>query len=249
MLSHGHDFYELDIITGGKAIARTNGNNESAESGSIYFLTPEDFHEYSNTENFSLVNIQFFGDDISPLLLRSIVDTNCRVFNPANNEFNLILTIFEMMERVNDTSDFSADILPRFLESILIILHGCLNIMPEVKTNLKCEMQTALVYIQEHFRENPPLSLVANLLSYNERYFCKKFKDYTGRTYKEYLRHKKLQYARKLILSTSLSIIDICEKCGYNTQSHFNREFHIEYGISPLSLRKSEYDAAKKASR
>ncbi len=236
---HGHDFYEIDIITSGESIATVNGKSEFAERGAVYFLTPEDFHGYTETKSLSVLNIQFFGDDVSTTLLRSLVDTDARTFALAELNFTTMLDLFSIMERVGASGNLATDIMPRMLESILIILHSCLNIAPAANYPAKYDIQRALIYIQEHFRENPSLAAVASLLSLNERYFCKKFKEYTGMTYKGYLRQKKLQYARRLILSTSLPIIEVCDRCGYNTQSHFNREFHEEYGVSPLALRKS----------
>lgn len=235
---HGHDFYELDIITGGTATATTNGRSEPSGRGMVYFLTPEDFHEYSEADCLSVFNVQFYGDDVTSTLLRSLVCTDLRTFKLSAESFDTVCELFSIMERLSSTSELIADIMPRLLESILLILHGCLEITPPTNLQKSYDIQRALIYIQEHFRENPTLCEVASLLSFNERYFCKKFKEYTGMTYKEYLRKRKLQYARRLVLSTSLPILDVCERCGYNTQSHFNREFRKEYGVSPLALRK-----------
>lgn len=235
---HGHDFYELDIITGGHAEAVVNGKRALAERGRVFLMTPEDFHEYGDTAGLDVLNIQFYGDDVSSALLRSLIDSECREFALGEEDFDLICEIFEIMHKTNTRDGFAADILPRLLESVLLILHRFLRLTPDSDKQSACDVQAALIYVQEHFRENPPLSEVAALLSLNERYFCKKFKEYTGRTYKEYLRHTKLRYARKLLISTSLSVLEVCERCGYNTQSHFNREFKSEYGISPLDMRK-----------
>lgn len=235
---HGHDFYEIDIITGGAAMAVTNGKRERAEVGTIFFLTPEDFHEYRETDSLEVLNIQFFGDDVSSPLLRSMTDAECPAFRPCYADFDAVCELFCIMEKISKADCLTVDILPRLLESVLIILHKCLNIPPATDRGATSDMQAALVYIQEHFRENPPLSSVAALLSLNERYFCTRFKEYTGKTYKEYLRQTKLRYARKLILSTDISMTEICERCGYFTQSHFNREFKACYGLSPRELRK-----------
>ncbi len=235
---HGHDFYEIDIIAGGSTTAITNGKSESAERGTVFFLTPEDFHEYREAEELNVLNIQFFGDDVSSPLLRSMIDAECPVFRPCEADFDTVCKLFAVMENINNADCLAVDILPRLLESVLIILHKCLNILPAQDRCAANDMQAALVYIQEHFKENPPLSSVAALLSLNERYFCTRFKEYTGKTYKEYLRQTKLRYARKLILSTDISMTEICERCGYVTQSHFNREFKVCYGLSPRELRK-----------
>lgn len=235
---HGHDFYEIDIITNGRAEASTNGVSGIAECGTVFFLTPEDFHEYRTGEGLDVLNIQFFGDDVSSTLLRSMTDAECPALRLSEVDFGTVCEIFDVMERIATSDCMTVDILPRLLESLLLVLHKSLNIPLSAEKSAHSDMQTALVYIQEHFRENPPLSSVAALLSLNERYFCTRFKEYTGKTYKEYLRQTKLRYARKLILSTDVSMTEICERCGYVTQSHFNREFKACYGLSPRELKK-----------
>ena len=234
---HGHDFYEIDIITDGKAETLINGKDETAERGAVYFMTPEDFHEYRERKPLKVLNIQFFGDDVSSTLLRPLADGEKRSFFPDEDAFMLICDLFSVMQRSAAVGGEASQILPRLLESMLTVLGKCTNTTDDAKRHTPPDIQSALVYIQEHFKENPPLSSVASLLSLNERYFCARFKKYTGRTYKEYLRRTKLRFARKLILSTDFSMTDIYERCGYGTQSHFNREFKERYGVSPRELR------------
>ena len=110
--------------------------------------------------------------------------------------------------------------------------------MSEPPESISPDIQKALIYIHAHFKENPSLKKVAALLSLNEKYFCSKFKEYTGTSYKNYLRIKKLGYARRLIFATDLSGAEIAQRSGYSTQSHFNREFKELYGTSPLHMRR-----------
>lgn len=234
---HGHDFYEIDIIIDGCAETVINGKSERAERGTVYFMTPEDFHEYRQNKELKVWNIQFFGDDVSSPLLRPLADGEKRGFTPDEKGFALICELYSVMQMSAANDDVAPQILPRLLESLLAVLAGCTSEDDE-KRRTPPDIQTALVYIQEHFKENPPLASVAALLSLNERYFCTRFKKYTGRTYKDYLRRTKLRYARKLILSTDISMTEISEMCGYVTQSHFNREFKERYGVSPRELRK-----------
>ena len=235
---HGHDFYEIDVIIGGKAETMINGKIETAERGAVYFMTPEDFHEYRELEALKVLNIQFFGDDVHSTLLRPLADGEKRSFSPTEEAFMIICDLFSVMQRSAEMGGEASEILPRLLESLLTVMGKFATTTDDEKRHTPPDIQSALVYIQEHFRENPSLSSVASLLSLNERYFCARFKKYTGRTYKEYLRRTKLRFARKLILSTDFSMTDIYERCGYGTQSHFNREFKERYGVSPRDLRR-----------
>ena len=58
-------------------------------------------------------------------------------------------------------------------------------------------------------------------------------------TYKDYLRVKKMRYARRLLLATELPMLEVAVQSGYETQNHFNREFKAYYGISPMEYRRN----------
>ena len=98
-------------------------------------------------------------------------------------------------------------------------------------------MQKAISYIHSHFKENPKMSDVAKMLYLNEHYFSYLFKENVGECYKDYLRKLKLDYARKLVLHTSLSLTQIAYECGYSSQSNFNRDFKKVFEVSPKCMR------------
>lgn len=238
---HGHDFYELDIITNGNSYTLLNGKRYELAPGTIFFMTPTDFHEYEYLTGFDLYNIQFTNDAISSELLEVTVKLKQNVFNPDEKSFNEIIRLVSVMYDLNQ-SDLS-EIQTRILESILLLLIKSKSTekkTPRESDTPNKDIQRAVMYIHAHFKENPSLSAVAATLPLNSKYFCTKFKEYTGETYKEYLKRIKLRYARRLILATSFSITDVAEHSGYSSQSHFNREFKDYYGVSPLALRKSE---------
>lgn len=51
------------------------------------------------------------------------------------------------------------------------------------------------------------------------------FRKYTGKTYSEYLTELKLDYSKKLLLTTDLSITDICFSSGFSSVSNFLKAF------------------------
>ncbi len=235
---HGHDFYELDIITGGRVSSTLNGKPVVAKKGIVFFLTPEDFHEYLGDGEVDILNLQFFGDALTSSVLQQITERKSRTFVLEESVFATLEPIFSAIEENVKRGERAMPICSRLLECILLTL-----INSEVEESngdriIKSDMQKALIFIQQHFKENPTLSQVASFIPMNERYFCHKFKEYTGKCYKDYLRERKLRYARRLVLATEMPLIKIAEESGYETQSHFNREFKGYFGVSPTAMRK-----------
>ena len=235
---HGHDFYELDIITGESARSALNGKAVTAERGAVFFLTPADFHEYSFEGGFDLYNIQFTVDAVSPTVLSLLTESDKRAFFPSAERFERILSYTELLYSVSGSGKTNGEIAARLIECILLTLKEELSGESE-RRSATASLGAAISFIHAHFKENPKLSEVAEKLSVSEKHFCRLFKEYTGQTYKEYLRGVKLRYARRLVIATDFSVTEISEVCGYSTQTHFNREFKEYYGVSPLKMRKN----------
>jgi len=238
---HAHDFYELEIVAGGQVKTVLNGKEYTVGCGTVFFLSPADFHEYKYESGFDLYNIQFTSEAVSSSVLERLIDIGANKFTPPSDRFDEICSLFFVMRgRINGAED--DEILTRLLESIILILMKEANPACALKTSGTPDesIQRAMMYIHSHFKETPLLSEVAEAVHLNPNYFCTKFHEYTGKTYKEYLRGIKLRYARRLIIATSLPMIDIAETCGYLTQSHFNREFKEHYGTSPFAMRKNK---------
>ena len=234
---HAHDFYELDIIVGGFASTTLNGVGRKASKGEIYFLTPDDLHDYRGEDTVDVLNVQFYSDSADSAVLSRLISSGHRIFTPTEQSFNAVCELYRVMELTDPALDSADLIFAKLLEAMLMIIADSSGKDATSDETAFPYMQRALIYIQEHFKENPTLTEVAGRLPINERYFCKRFKEYVGMTYKEYLRERKLTYARRLVLSTNMTMTEIAGRCGYGSQSHFNREFKEYFGISPVAMK------------
>ncbi len=239
---HCHDFYELEIIVDGKTKTVLNGKDYDAARGIVFFLSPADFHEYSFCDGFELYNIQFTNEAVASDILERIASTSKNVYLPQKKNFEQIVKLVSVMAEQEDEKS-APDIQTRILESILLILikdEKRENTHPLFSNGFDKDIQKAVMYIHAHFKENPTLSEVAKTIPLNPQYFCTKFREYTGKAYKQYLKQTKLRYARRLIIATSLPMLDVAENSGYSSQAHFSAEFKEYYGISPLDMRKKQ---------
>ena len=66
-------------------------------------------------------------------------------------------------------------------------------------------------------------------VSYFRRIFTEKF----GVSPKEYIINRRIEYAKKLLLSKQFSVSEVAEMCGYYEPCHFSREFSKRTGIAP----------------
>lgn len=63
------------------------------------------------------------------------------------------------------------------------------------------------------------------------------FKEVFNQTIYGYLFDYKMELARKLLLDTNKTIVEVAYECGYNYASHFTNAFKRKYGIGPKEFR------------
>ena len=85
----------------------------------------------------------------------------------------------------------------------------------------------------------PTTKELATILGTNEFKLKQSFKAYHGYSVYEYVIKLRMDYARKLLLDTQLSILDIAHKIGYSNQQYFSTAFKKEYAITPGQLRRN----------
>lgn len=68
--------------------------------------------------------------------------------------------------------------------------------------------------------------------------FSQHFNELVGVSAMQYLSHIRMQEASHLLQKTDLSLIQIAEKCGYDSDASFSKAFKKITGMSPGSIRK-----------
>ena len=233
---HWHDCYEIDIVLAGSGETICNGKTFPIKKGLVSLLAPTDFHEYKTEEALELINIKFDEAEIDYELLSTFLSRKASIIYADDKRLKMIEAMSSLIGGVNSRR-YAQKYNGKMIESMILMFLDCGS--QENKLELESEViQKAVMYISAHFGENPKMTTIAELCHLNPNYFCRLFKKCVGMSYKEYLKKVKLDYARKLIKTTSLSFMEITEKCGYETQSHFNREFKAYFEKTPSDMRK-----------
>lgn len=82
------------------------------------------------------------------------------------------------------------------------------------------------------------LKEVADAVHLNASYFSAMFKEQTSITFSEYLTRKRLQLAKKLLITTDLPIDEVARQAGYQTAKYFIKLFKDSEGVTPSKYRK-----------
>ena len=233
MGTHWHEFYEMDIVLSGTGEVIHNGNRLALKRGLVSFLSPTDYHQYNNCNNVKLISVKFAETEIDTSVLNVFLSSKNTVVYADDKSLQVMETLCDLLGSI-DSAEFNMNVIK------CLVLTFMKNCTAKFTMDYDSEtIQKAVMYINTHFRSNPKMSDVAQLFYLSETYFCRLFKNYVGTSYKQYIKKLKLEHAYKLIKFSDLAITDICLNCGYETQSHFNREFKKFFNTSPSNIRKS----------
>lgn len=93
-------------------------------------------------------------------------------------------------------------------------------------------------FIQEHLAEEISLSVLSEEFHMNPQYISQLFKNEIGVGFLAYLTSIRMEKAKKLLLSTSLSIGEVAEQSGYGDYRVFTKVFKKSEGITPSQYRR-----------
>ncbi|WP_218597671.1 AraC family transcriptional regulator [Polaribacter sp. NJDZ03] len=105
------------------------------------------------------------------------------------------------------------------------------------KSDLK--INNVFEYIMDNFSNSITLDEVAQVASMNKTAFCRYFKKRTKKTFSSFLNEIRIGYACKLIREEKYNITEAAYLSGYNSPSHFNKQFRLIKKTSPTEFYKN----------
>lgn len=103
----------------------------------------------------------------------------------------------------------------------------------------KQKIQSALIYIKDNYKKDLNMAVVSNHISMNYSLFSYVFKQYTGCNFVNYLKHIRIDEAKRLLATTDMKIADVSKAVGYDNDKHFMKIFKGQCGVSPTEYRKN----------
>lgn len=238
---HWHDYLEVEMITEGSGEQILNGHRQILRRGSVSVLRLTDYHQIRPTNRLKLIHLAL---DESILDADTLTALSTAVTLPY---FTFDEDTFQMLEQICLLCcQEAARQIPdrRYLKNLiscffikLFALNQIQTVENPVKDHGQSPIKTAVMYMHMHFRENPTLGQVAEIVHYNPSHFSTTFHKQMNMTYSEYLTGLKIGYAKELLQYTNLKIKEICMECGFTSHAGFLRAFHKELGMSPMAYR------------
>lgn len=203
----------------------------------IFSLEPSSDFNPSSPLVIGMYNGTFGSMDISmqpeSFVPNSILET------PLSNQLALYL-VQELLISQHDDSCH--------LENMIVTLGDYLVKREHVQSELNCKLKMGLTpfqihkihrYVRQHIDRPVFTSELAKVVELSIHYFIRVFKRTTGETPHQFVMRLKLEEAKKLLISTDESVIQVGMGVGCENPSHFSQLFKSNFGIPPLQFRKT----------
>ena len=182
--THIHDVFEIEYIVRGTGIYVVDGEEYEIHDNMLFYMSPASFHSFKDLDA-EVIDILFTCDicDVSSMF-QLFFSKKSSVY--TDNISELLQTLLLRIVTCCKNNDIAMAI--SFLQCLLYEMS---NQVPVSNQSVASYVQTAILYMTEHFRENITLKDTANYVGIVSTYLCKLFSEEIGMSYQSYLKIKK----------------------------------------------------------
>jgi AraC family cel operon transcriptional repressor len=244
---HYHDYYEIFIITEGSCIHHINGEAQILDKNSMVFIRPEDMHWYDfhDEADCQFINVNFYKEVVEDAFqyfenmifaqkLKSM-KMPPHVLLPSFDRESLVQK-GKLIHLYTSIEKQKARIMARsFLTDALT--YYFFNEQDENKKVMPEWLNALLLDMQKKENFTAGLERLYALSGHSVGHMNRVFKQYLHTTPTAYINQLRLGYAKNLLLTTTLTILEVSYEAGFDNLSHFYHLFKMSYGASPGKIR------------
>ena len=231
---HRHDFYEIEVVVSGSATQILNGQSCQLRRGCVTLLAPSDFHAVIPHKDLYVYNFMFRESMISEKYLNNIrVYGGNKFLNFDGKDLQEIISICQILELEYDKqSQERSSIMKNLMECFFLLLLRAMQQQSLLQEKANGTIQASIQYLHQHYLESPSIPQTASAVGLSPNYLAHRFRKMTGQSYTEYLTNLKLGHVKRLLLTSNMSITEICFASGFTSISNFTKVFKKHTGLS-----------------
>lgn len=250
---HFHNYLEIGFCYEGQG-RMLLGEEEVRFSGREFSVIPPNYPHTTDSDLGTISRWEYLFIDVEGFL-RSFLDTPVkadkviqRIYSKAlfleeNQSPSISAKILKIMNIMRDGEEFYLEEAKGILASLLVEI-ARLNRRSEEErveeekgkfTNMITRVQDFVSY---HYMEDIKVEDLAKSCHISETHFRRVFTSYMKMSPLEYINTVRINTACELLETTDAPVADVAHKCGFTTNSTFNRNFKQLMGVTPLEWRK-----------
>ena len=243
---HCHNYWEFNIITRGKVLHKIGNLERVVDENTLLVIRPDDAHSLNNATNHEIAYINIGVREevlknilsaLSPNLYESLLDGPYVELKISKSSTIYFINMFNRLHTSISDEYTSNNLLSTIFISVIRELLAFNNKTPQTQ-NYSPTVNEFIEYMRK--TENLTLSIadIIKDMNYSHCHIIRLFKKETGTTPSQYFLKIKLNYARNLLETTNLSVVDIAATVGFSSLGHFTEVFKKQYSLPPANYRR-----------
>lgn len=259
MKPHSHDRHEIMYVSNGTCTVTADGREYLLHRHQFIFIAANVIHclRVDEAAPCSILNLEFmFQKEKTKLDIRELLEESpyfqkffseipapCIICNSGQELEYALKDLIHHLELLSiqaagcsSSGPFEEDFLSRIL--FLRFLFELTKCISDRKRSAGTQyVKLACEYINEHFQEDLQIPKIAARAGIHKSYLCSLFSQYQNCTILEYINRRRLEHAKFLLQTSSLSVTDVAFHSGFNSRQHFRTTFHKYERINPTEYR------------
>jgi YesN/AraC family two-component response regulator len=230
----GYNFPQIIYCTKGSGRLLVGGNTYSIAPNTAFYLPAYVPHEYYSTDDIWDTHWVTFDGFAVKETLEKLGFTKPFVYN-FNNINNLDIIFHKIFLNITTDRIFGQFHSSAILYDYLIEFYRCINNKVTKKNHI---LLSVIDYIDDNYHNNITLEDLCAIMKVSSQHLCRLFQKHLQMRPTEFISKKRIQEAKKLLLTSDLTVNDISKTVGFHNCNYFCILFKRYEAMSPGGYRK-----------
>lgn len=241
LLPHWHEHVEFLYFFDGEGDFNCNGNIYNISAGDFIVVNTNELHSY-----IIKTPLSYFYIHLYPSFFSDVNFENRILENYIHNDSYIKKCLYDMYNESNKTTIGSDMLLKSHAYRLMAYLaqnYTVTHLSPQEYDAYfakLCRINSIIKYISLHYQEKVTTESLAKMCFLNKSYFCRFFKDATGKTITNYINEMRIEKASVFLRNTNESITTIAMNVGFDDVNYFDRVFKRIKKVSPGEYRRTK---------
>lgn len=258
--NHAHEFIEIVYVKGGSGVHIIKDKPYSVQRGDMLIFNIGESHSVEPKHNVNVINILinpcFINRDLvnvhnslDLLTLTSFQELEGAIINlppkiniPTKEHLGIESVINSMLYEFDKKSICYQIILKGYLNVLIARIFRIIYLSDSSSITLRNKLDecypTILQYIEKNYNKKITLRELATKCFFNPSYFGQVFKECYNMTPMEYVNHRRITEAVRILKEENYPIEQVCYMVGYKEKKQFYKLFKQYTGQTPGQFKK-----------
>ncbi len=234
---HSLDSFLFSYTYSGCGCLEYDGKSYTMQDGDAFLIDCRNLHTYHTVgDSWEHCILHFFGLPAQNLY-EDFTRDNGFVFRPKT-AVELHKKLNRLLKEYTQISPYREYQVNAYLTELLLDIITASDAYRHAQDKMPPQLRDIILYINEHYYQEISLTYLSDTFAISKYHLCRCFKKYTGYTINEYITQLRIEQAKELLRTTSLSAYQIGAIVGIADENYFYRLFKKQVGISPHKYRK-----------